>query len=214
MRGRTALIASLTVTVLVVGVVVLVRTGWPGGSDPDPGLEGAGQPSSSSEPTTLASYDVSEVRVARAPFCERVSPTGVEHALDDPPASHETWGNGDRVRLPDGSRDRVQEYGCTWTAADGTTASAWVFVPPVDRATARSLARQEPAADCRSVDGDRFGAPSATWVCPTEGGTQERYAGRLGDAWLTCTLTSAGPREAIGTRASEWCVTVVEAARG
>ena len=214
MRGRTALVASLAVTVLVVGGAVVVRTGWPAGDGPEP-AEGSGEPAASPEPTTLASYDVSGVRVARAPFCDRVSPTGIEHALGDVPADSETWANGDLLRLPDGTRDRVQEYGCAWTAADGTRASAWVLVPPVDRAGARDLAREEPAADCTTFDGDRFGRPSATWACPTEGGTEERYAGRLGDAWLTCSLDVSGARDAeTDSRTSEWCVTVVDAARG
>lgn len=215
MRGRTALVTSLAVTGLVVGGALVVTT-VPGSSPPDTGppTGPAGGRAPSAEPTTLASYDVTGVEVVRAPFCEQVSPTGIEHALGGPPASHEVWGNGDRVRLPDGSLDRVQEYGCTWTAADGTTASAWVFVPPVDRATARSLAREEPATECRPFDGDRFGSPGASWACPTEGGTQERYAGRLGDAWLTCALTSTGQRDGeLDARTSEWCVTVVEAAR-
>lgn len=213
MHGRTALVVAVAATGLVVAGAVAVRTGWPGGAD-QPSAPTGGPARPAAEPTTLASYDVGGVEVARAPFCERVSPTGIEHALGGPPASNETWDNGDRVRLPDGSRDRVQEYGCTWTAADGTTASAWVFVPPVDRRAARSLAREEPAADCMRIDGDRFGSPSVTWDCPTEGGTQERYAGRLGDAWLTCTLTSSGVRDAgTDSRTSEWCVAVVEAAR-
>ena len=211
MRGRTALVAAVAATGLAVTGAVAVRTAG-GSGEPTAPTAGTGRPTA--EPTTLASYGVGGVAVARAPFCERVSPTGIEHALGGPPASNESWDNGDRVRLPDGSRDRVQEYGCTWTAADGTTASAWVFVPPVDRRAARSLARERPAADCTRIDGDRFGAPSVTWACETEGGTQERYAGRLGDAWLTCTLTVAGARDAESdTRTSEWCVAVVEAAR-
>jgi hypothetical protein len=214
MRGRTALVATVAATVLVVGGTVAVRTSWSDGGTADPG-EGPPQPTASPEPTTLASYDVRGVRVARAPFCDRVSPTGIEHALDDVPADSEAWGNGDLVRLPDGTRDRVQEYGCAWTAADGTRASAWVLVPPVDRGTARDLAREEPAEGCRPFDGDPFGGLSATWACPTEGGTEERYAGRLGDAWLTCSLDVSGLRDAeTDSRASEWCVTVVEAARG
>ncbi|GAA1476370.1 hypothetical protein GCM10009623_08160 [Nocardioides aestuarii] len=213
MRGRTALVAAVAATGLVVGGAVAFRTGGPGAPD-QPSAPTGGADGPAAEPTTLASYDVAGVEVARAPFCERVSPTGIEHALGGPPASNETWDNGDRVRLPDGSRDRVQEYGCRWTAADGTTASAWVFVPPVDPRAARALAREEPAADCTRIEGDRFGGPSVTWACPTEGGTQERYAGRLGDAWLTCTLTAAGGRDTeADTRTSEWCVAVVEAAR-
>ncbi len=209
MRGPTALVASFAVTALVVGGVVAART-WPT-TDPAP----APRPAADPPPTTLASYGTAGVRVVRGPFCDRVSPTGIEHALGDVPADHEVWDNGDRVRLPDGSRDRVQEYGCRWTAADGSQAAAWVFVPPVTAAEARELRGMRPDEDCSRMDGQRLGRPSVAWECGTESGTEERYAGRLGDAWLTCTLARAGDRSGeLDLRTSEWCVTVVEAARG
>lgn len=212
MRGGTALVASVAVTALAVGGVLVARTGG-SGSDDVP----AGSPSATATatdgPTTLASYDTRGVGVARAPFCDRVSPTGIEHAIGEAPAAHETWDNGDRVRLPDGGRDRVQEYGCAWTAPDGSRAAAWVFAPPVDRRTARALTRSRPAEDCTTYDGDRLGGPSVAWECDTGRGTEQRYAGRLGDAWLTCSVTTSETQDGTDERVSEWCVTVVEAAR-
>ena len=213
MRGRTALVSSLAVTVLVVAAAVGLRT-WP-----EPAPTPAPQPEADAEPTTLASYDAQGAVVVRGPFCDRVSPTGIEHALGDVPADSEAWDNGDRVRLPDGSRDRVHEYGCRWTAADGTRAAAWVFAPPVAARQARELRRARPGEGCTTLRGDDFGKATVRWRCrdgaESEGGTEERYAGLFGDGWLTCSLTRAGtPSPELALRTSEWCVSVLEASRG
>lgn len=167
----------------------------------------------------LESYDTGGVDVVRGPFCDRVSPTGVEHALGGVPADSESWENGDRERLPDGTRDRVQEYGCRWTAADGSQASAWVFAPPVPPALARTLTRDVVrdayGATCRpTLEAADFGAPSATATCTLDSGNSliER-AGLFGDAWLTCTVSAPGDPVDLPARASEWCVQVVEATR-
>lgn len=178
------------------------------------------------EPTTLESYDTSGVRVVRSPFCDRLSPTGVEHALGDPPERSTSWQNGDRVRLPDGSRDRVHEYGCAWTAGDGTSARAWVFVPPVTPGDARRLVGSVVRDDgCETSRDTPFGRPSVTARCTDDRATERSHRGLFGDAWLTCTLAepeeSAEPGDEAGApaghedldhRASEWCVAVLEAA--
>ncbi len=210
MRGRTALAASVVVTGLVVGAVVGARTWTPGEAPTAP------RPAADADPTTLAAYDTTGVAIVRGPFCERVSPTGIEHALEGVPADSEAWDNGDLDRLPDGTRDRVQEFGCRWTAADGTRASAWVFVPPVTRGQARDLRKEPPAEGCSSYRGDDFGRSSAAWRCGgSEGSSEERYAGLFGDAWLTCSLTASGPADPeLDVRTSAWCVSVLEAARG
>lgn len=158
--------------------------------------------------------------VVRGPFCDRVSPTGVEHALGDVPADSESWENGDRERLPDGTSDRVQEYGCRWTAADGTQAHAWIFAPPVTPAQARTLRRDAvdsgDGATCRRAAGAAdFGAPGATVTCTLDtGNSLVELAGLFGDAWLTCGLMAPGDPSDLPARAGEWCVQVVEAARG
>lgn len=181
-------------------------------------------PEPSSEPTTLASYDTTAVAAVRGPFCDRVSPTGIEHALGDVPTDSTEWQNGDRVRLPDGSHDRVQEFGCRWTTDGGAEAAAWVFVPPVVPERARDLTKEQPVGRCRRLDGDPFGTPDVTWQCTggaRDGAVEVRYAGLLGDAWLTCSLTlpatpepgspDSGAEQPM--RASEWCVSVIEATR-
>ena len=210
MRRRTgvaALAGASAVTVLAVLVGAVTQP------DPTPDPRPGSAPEA--EPTARASYDTTGVGVVRGPFCDRVSPTGVEHALDDVPADSEQWDNGDRERLPDGSRDRVHEFGCRWTAADGTQASAWVFVPPVPRGQARALAAGVTADPCRPVPAAaEFGAPGATALCDLDtGNTRVQRAGLFGDAWLTCTLSAPGRPTDLTERANEWCVEVVLAAR-
>ena len=207
MGWRSGLAALVGATLLTAGVVFALST--PDEAPPEP------RPEADPEPSTLASYDTRGVSVVRGPFCDRVSPTGVEHALADVPTDSEEWTNGDRELLPDGTRDRVQEYGCRWTADDGTEASAWVFAPPVTRAFAGELAGDMPAMKCRAMpDAEPFGVPGANALCTLNtGDTLVEHAGLFGDAWLMCTLTAtAGPAD-LPARASEWCVQVVEAAR-
>ena len=135
------------------------------------------------------------------------------------PADSESWVNGDRERLPDGTRDRVQEYGCRWTAADGSQASAWVFAPPVTPteagALSRDVVRDGYGAACRPAPGAAdFGAPGAAATCTLDtGNSLVERAGLFGDAWLTCSLSAPGDPADLPARASEWCVQVVEAAR-
>lgn len=210
MRRRTgvaALAGASAVTVLAVLVGAVAQ--------PDPEPDPRPESTPEAEATSRASYDTTGAGVVRGPFCDRVSPTGVEHALGGVPADSERWDDGDRERLPDGSRDRVHEFGCRWTAADGTQATAWVFVPPVPRGQARTLAAQVTARPCRPVPGaGEFGAPGATALCDLDtGNTLVRRAGLFGDAWLTCTLSAAGRPDDLTERANEWCVQVVTAAR-
>jgi hypothetical protein len=79
-------------------------------------------------PTTVTNLDGSGVRLARAPFCDRVTDTAVRAALGRSAASDNTWGNGDPVPAdgPDsGPTGQVgHEFGCSWTAADGAAAPA------------------------------------------------------------------------------------------
>jgi hypothetical protein len=181
------------------------------------GGEPAGQSPASQVPapaqTTLAAYDVAGAVAARAPFCDRVSPTGIEHALGDVPESHEEHGNGDLFRLPDGSRSVSHEYGCSWTALDGTAARAWVFAPPVTPARARRLAADAAGEGCTRVGSGDFGKPSVALRCRTEDGVESSWRGLLGDGWLTCTLGPVDDPVRLEERTEEWCVAVLDAAR-
>jgi hypothetical protein len=164
-------------------------------------------------PTTLTSSDAREAAVVRGPFCDRLSPTGVEHALGAVPEDGDQWENGDRVRLPDGTRDRVHEFGCRWTGEDGSVATAYLFVPPVTPRQARSLARDSVGAGCSTFAAQGFGRPNVATRCVDDASTELTYRGLFGDAWVVCSLQTPGDPASLPTRASAWCVEVLEAAR-
>lgn len=205
--GLAALAASTAATGLAVAIGIASLQD-PEPSAPRPQAQPDGQP----EPSSLSSYDTAGINVVRGPFCDRVSPTGIEHALGDVPADSDEWTDGDLDRLPDGTRDRVQEFGCRWTAADGTQASAWVFAPPVTRAEARELVRGSFGEQCATTQGDQYGTPSVASRCTTGAVTEDTLRGLFGDAWLTCTLATRNEPIDLPERTSEWCVQVVEAA--
>lgn len=169
----------------------------------------APRPSASPRPTPLSAYPTSGptsgVAVARALFCDRVSPTAIEHAIGGPAADSKQWVNGDE--LPSGQVGH--EYGCRWTATDGGSAAAWVFAPPITRARAQVLAKSAPGMKCKPMPGPEtppFGDPSSAYVCGLNTGTTHvRIAGLFGDAWLTC----EAPRGTI----EEFCGAVLGAAR-
>ena len=194
----------------VAALVVLLAGCTPGSSPP-----GSPAPSETpaAEPTTLETYGTDRVAVSRSPFCDRVSPTGIEHALDAAPRSHRDYGNGDRIRLPDGTRTIAHEYGCVWTAAGGVTARAWVFVPPVGRGRAGRLVDEALAGGCARTGSGQFGRPSVAARCRTGEGVERSWRGLFGDAWLVCTLTAPRASGVSEQRTSEWCVSVLEAAR-
>lgn len=201
MRSSTATVAAL---------VVLLAGCTPSATPPEPSA-----PSITTEapPTTLETYNTDGVAVARSPFCDRVSPTGIEHALGAAAASHRDYGNGDRIRLPDGSRAIAHEYGCEWSAENGVTARAWVFVPPVSRGRAERLVQEALSGPCSRTGSGQFGTPSVAARCRTDEGVERSWRGLFGDAWLVCTLSGPGASDAPERRTSEWCVSALEAAR-
>lgn len=196
--------AAAVLAVLLAGCT----TGSPAPERPEP------SDTPSAQPTTLAAYDSDEVAVTRAPFCDRVSPTGIEHALGDAAASsHREYGNGDRIRLPDGTRTISHEYGCEWRGGDGTVARAWVFVPPIARGRAAQLVQEAVAGRCSRTGAGEFGTPSVATRCRTGRGFERSWRGLFGDAWLVCSLTGRSPSEITAQQTGEWCVAVLEAAR-
>jgi hypothetical protein len=203
------LLLATAVTVLSVGAgVAVMRVDDGSGAEP------------AATSTPLTSYDTSRVTILRTGFCDRVADEAVTSALGSEPEDAEAYGNGDRVRLASRVRDRAHEHGCSWTA-DGATAAAWVFAPPVTRATAGKLLRQARAErGCEPVpDAPAYGDPSAGLVCAMQGSVEVSFRGLFGDAWLVCSLTSddvsAGQsRTSAIERAGRWCVAVAEAARG
>ena len=184
-----------------------------GASVASAGCSGGSEPSaepSSVAPTPLSEFATDTLTVARGDFCSRVAPSAVEDALGGAADSAEKWANGDRVELADGVRDVAHEFGCRWSAADGTTAQGWVFAPPVTPAQAERLRRTVARADgCRAVpDAPRFGASSVAVRC-ADGTTS--FHGLFSDAWLSCSLTGGQEPDAVD-RTGRWCVTVAQAA--
>jgi hypothetical protein len=106
----------------------------------------------------------------------------------------------------------AHEYGCRWSAADGTTAQGWVFAPPVTPGQAERLRRAAAKADgCRAVpDAPRFGSRSVAVRC--DDGTTA-FHGLFGDAWLSCSVTVRGSASGDAVeRTGRWCVSVAQAA--
>jgi hypothetical protein len=196
---RRLLVAGTATAVAVAGGVLLHRADAPSPADREP-------PS-----IPLASFDTSHLTILRTAFCDRVPDDAVREALGGEPEDATSYGNGDRVRLGHGVRDRAHEYGCSWTAGD-RTAAAWVYAPPVPRAVATELLRRASAAkDCRPVtDAPAYGAPSAAVRC----GDEIAFHGLFGDAWLSCSVAPAGPADPDGLldRGGRWCVAVAQAA--
>lgn len=205
MRSRRAALG------VVVAVTVLAATACTPAQAP----AGSSTPSEepTAEPTTLAAYDTEGVAVARAPFCDRVSPTGIEHALGATARSHRDYGNGDRIRLGDDSRTISHEYGCEWRGPGGTTARGWVFVPPISRSRARQLVADAQEGRCERTGTGQFGTPSVATTCRTPDGVERSWRGLFGDAWLVCTLSGRRAGQVSEDRTGEWCVSVLDAAR-
>ena len=134
---RRLLLAGVVTAVAVGGGVLLQGAG---GSPPD---------EQEATSTPLASFDTTDLAILRTAFCDRVADAAVEEALGAAPDDANAYGNGDQARLAPGIRDRAHEYGCSWTA-DGTTAAAWVYAPPVPRVVANELLRRARAARAAS----------------------------------------------------------------
>ena len=176
-------------------------------SDDDPG----GTTSPPRDATPLSAYDTSGLVVPRADICGLLSTAAAEQALGTAIATTADHVNGDRAPVGDGE-DVMHEFGCSWSAADGTTVSAWVFAPPVTVTEARDLARRLPRVrGCRAVGGPKLGADSLITACHRDGKTELAFHGLFGDAWLSCAVTGRGMPKELRARASVWCVDVLEA---
>jgi hypothetical protein len=198
--GRVAVVL-ITLALIVGGVIGAVRL-----SDRDSGGDDEPKAAPTPSSTPLEQFDTSSLEVARTGFCSRVAPAAVEEALGAPPESADSWNNGDRAEVADGVRDVVHEYGCSWTAADGRVAEAWVFAPPVARSDVPGLRRATAQEQgCRRLaDAPAYGAGSVAVRC---GRGSTAFHGLFGDAWLSCSLSGTD----LG-RTGRWCVTVAQAA--
>jgi hypothetical protein len=167
--------------------------------------------------TPLSDVATDTVTVAREDFCARVAPAAVEDALEAAAVDADAWANGERATLAPGVTDVAHEYGCRW-AADGTTVRAWVFAPPVTAGQAEDLRRAASRAPgCEPVpDASRFGSRGVAVRCTAGDREVTAFHGLFGDAWLSCSLETSGPRSAsqadVLDRTGRWCVTVLQAA--
>lgn len=197
-RPPTAAVAVAAVALLLAGCT---------GADPAPETD-------PTDPgTPLASYDTTEVALARAPYCDRVDPGAIAAALGEVAQRTSSHDNGEPLRLADGTRDVAHEYGCSWSVGRAT-ARTWLFAPPITADRARALvseARSAPGCEA-DAQAPAFGTPSLALVCTDDGRVAASYRGLFGDAWLVCELTARGDREDVVRRAGRWCVAVATAA--
>jgi len=165
-------------------------------------------------PTPLSAFDTGAVTVARADFCGLIPESAAERALGSPVQTTSDYTNGQRSAIAPGVHDVAHEFSCSYAAADGSTARAWVFAPQVSRRRARAMVRDlRRAKGCRTPEAPGFGRPSVATVCTREGDPEAAYHGLFVDAWLSCSLSGSGPdRKALLVRAGEWCVQVASAA--
>lgn len=207
MRVVRSLVLALGATAVVVGVGVLLADGDDTDSNRPTTPEAASVP--------LTELDTTQMVAERAAFCDDVPAEAVSEALDGDAVATADYGNGDRAKVVGDVRDVSHEFSCAWRGADGTVARAWVFVPPVTRASADSLiAEARKAKGCLPDAGaPAYGVPSLALACE-DGGTRLRsYRGLFGDAWVTCQLAapaSVGAEEQ-ADRGSRWCASVATA---
>jgi hypothetical protein len=165
--------------------------------------------------TPLATYDATGVLVTRGAFCDAIDDRQVSAALDGDAADSLAWENGDTIDVGNGVEDVAHEFGCRYTAENGTIAQAWVFAPPVDAAGAQRLVKAAgKATGCEAGSGPAFGAPTLALTCTTKDGVvRASYRGLFGDAWLVCEVVRpAGADWDVVDRAGRWCAGVLEAA--
>lgn len=167
-------------------------------------------------PTPIDAFVADAVRVERVSFCSRIAADAIEEAVGASP-TEQHHSNGERARIAPGLRDVAHEYACTFAGSAGDVARAWVFVPPVTVAQARTLvAGVRRTRGCSLVDGHDFGSPGTGSVCTSRGRTEASYRGLFGDAWLTCAISDGGKRKVtrtqLLTRTGQWCVQVATAA--
>ncbi|NYD58046.1 hypothetical protein BKA08_002284 [Nocardioides marinisabuli] len=184
-----------------------------------PGADDAAEPAEPTEPAVstvaLADIDTSDLVVPRVGLCDGLPVAAVEAALGGEARRSETWADGEEARLSAEVRDVAHEDGCRFDGPARTSAAAWVFTPPVSPARAEELA--ESALDgagrrCRDVpDAAAYGDPSVAQTCRSGPLRETRYAGLVGDAWVTCSLSAprSVERADLEERADRWCAAVL-----
>jgi hypothetical protein len=161
-------------------------------------------------PTPIGLLNTSAMHLARIDFCKLVPQAAVADAVGSKKSDGSSYGNGDTAQVTSTVNDVSHELDCTYSAPQGDTARAWLFVPPVSARQARKIVRasgQEPG--CHADNGPAFGDPTEKQICTTGPGQHRvRYAGLFGDTWLSCEVSARAPLSEVDTRAAAWCVQV------
>ena len=208
---RGFLLASVLVTGTVVAALVVLT------SDPSEGP----QPPAPERVVPLEELETRAITLPRADFCELVDESFAVDALGSDVARTRHYGNGEPAQLVAGVTDVSHEFNCGYEAADGTTARAWVFVPPVTAERAERLVRSRRGTEgCSTPNRPEFGRPGVASVCSAEDRVAAAYRGLFGDAWFTCEIarpgravTTPAARTALLDRAETWCVRVLTSIR-
>ena len=174
---RYAVVAAVLLVTAAVVAVAVAR----GGPSPEPGEPAAGPATGASSPaastSTRAELDLSDLPIARAPFCPLVDDDEVSEALDadiDGTDSYEQRRH--RSGSPPGCATSSHEYSCSFEGS-GAEARVWVFAARCRRPRARGLVRElrgEHAAACRRRPGTTYGTPGLTRVCTGSGAVEVR----------------------------------------
>ncbi len=205
-----ALAAPAWVWVLALALVLGACSSQPSSPAPDAAPTA---PAPSAEPSSLDDLDPTTLAVPHADLCAGLTAAAVEAALLGEPRRVETWADGQQARLSEQVRDVAHEDGCRFDGPGRTSAAAWVFTPPVSPERADELARAAGAGSrCRDVpDAAAYGDPSVARTCRSGPLRETRYAGLVGDAWLTCSLSAprSVDRTDLEARADAWCAAVL-----
>jgi hypothetical protein len=209
---RYAVVAAVLLVTAAAVAVAVAR----GGPSPEPGEPAAGPATGASSPaastSTRAELDLSDLPIARAPFCPLVDDDEVSEALDADIDGTDSYEPGDTVRVAPGVRDVAHEYSCSFEGS-GAEARVWVFAAPVSTPRARGLVRElRGEQGCEAAPtGTTYGTPGLTRVCTGDGEVGASLRGLFGDTWVTCEVTDRGGPgdvEAVESRAEQWCVHV------
>jgi hypothetical protein len=209
MFSRTrALPAAVLVTALL-GLAGCGDTDEPTTSA-DTASDTASETAAASESPTPSESASAAPTSARTDFCAQIPPAAVQTALLGKSIYDEVWKAGDHAEVIGGVHDEGAEFGCAWTAKDGTTVTAWLFAAPVSADEATTLAHKA-RAGCAQRKIPSPGDPSVTVQCIYDDDTVTRTQALYGDAWLSCSLQTPGILIRL-ERAADWCAAVRQAA--
>lgn len=188
------------------------------------GLSGCGN--DTDEPTTTASdsagasdsptastspSETAAPSSARTDFCAQIPRPAIRTALYGAAIYDEAWTPGKDADVRGGVHAAGAEFGCAWTAKDGTTVTAWLFAAPVSADEGATLVKKA-GAGCEHKKVRAPGADAAVTVqCISDDDTVTRTQALYGDAWLSCSLQTPGILTRLD-RAADWCDAVREAA--